>query len=256
MSKPVFVLLHGAWHTSECWSRLIPHLNEKGFGTVAPQLPSSVLSGKSPTKDWEPDLEVIRSTVTKLAKDDGRDIVIVAHSNAGMTTGTALEGLDKKACEGKGWKGGVVRLVYICAFIVPEGFRHSAPGTNENMVEEMRVDYSASVVKVLPEDVKGMMYQDLSDSEALEVAKTLVPQSLGPFWSTTTYAAWRWIPTTYVLTLNDKPSTVAAAGYLVKSAQESEPNCVEKVIRKEVGHAPFWSQPKWTAEMLVEELIS
>jgi hypothetical protein len=28
---------------------------------------------------------------------------------------------------------------------------------------------------------------------------------------------------------------------------------VRKVVRREVGHAPFWSQPEWTAEMLVAE---
>lgn len=249
MSKPVFVLLHGAWHTPHCWSRLIPLLNERGREAVAPHLPSS--GGNPPTPDWNADIEVIRSTVSELAKE--KDIVIVAHSNSGMTAGTALEGLDKKSCTEKGWKGGVIRLVYICAFIVPEGFRHSTPGTRENMVEEMRVDFEKKVVTISPEDVKGLMYQDLSDEEALEVAKSLVPQSLGPFWSTTTYAAWRWVPTTYVLTLKDKPSTVIAADYLVKTAMESKPNCVEKVIRREVGHAPFWSQPEWCVELLVEE---
>ncbi|ORY07251.1 Alpha/Beta hydrolase protein [Clohesyomyces aquaticus] len=249
MPKPVFVLLHGAWHLPRCWNKIIPLLGQHGYEAVAPHLPSSGYSPPSP--DWNADIDVIRTTVSDLAKE--RDIVVVMHSNSGMTGGTALEGLDKKACTKKGWKGGVIRLIYICAFIVPEGFQHSATGTRDNMVEEMKVDFDAGVITVLPEDVKGLMYQDVSDEEALEVAKTLVPQSLGGFWCTTTYAAWRYIPTTYVVTLKDKPSTVVAAEYLVKTAMEIEPNCVEKVIRREVGHAPFWSQAEWTVEMLAEE---
>jgi pimeloyl-ACP methyl ester carboxylesterase len=252
MTNPVFVLLHGAWHTPACWSRIIPLLNAQGYDTIAPQLPSSLANNSSPVPDWNADVEVIRSTISTLAKD-GRDIILITHSNSGMTAGTALEGLHKAACAQKGWDGGIVRMVYICAFIVSEGFRHSSPGTRENMVEEMRVDFDRGIVTVNAEDVKGLMYQDLSDEDALEVAKTLVPQSLGPFWCTTTYAAWRFIPTTYVLTLRDKPSTVAAAEYLVESAKKSGQCKVDKVIRREVGHAPFWSQPEWTVEMLVEE---
>lgn len=252
MGKPVFVLLHGAWHTPVCWSRIIPLLKAQGYETVAPQLPSSLANGGPPVQDWSADIEVIRSTVVSLAKD-GRDIILVAHSNSGMTAGTALEGLDKAACAEQGWKGGIVRMIYICAFIVSEGFRHSSPGSRENMVEEMRVDFDRGIVTVNPEDVKGLMYQDLPDEDALEVAKTLVPQSLGPFWCTTTYAAWRIIPTTYVLTMMDKPSTVAAAEYLVENAKKSGKCKVDNIIRRDVGHAPFWSQPEWTVEMFLQE---
>jgi hypothetical protein len=40
-----------------------------------------------------------------------------------MTGGTALDGLDKETCLSKGFKGGVIRLIYINAFIVPEGIQ-------------------------------------------------------------------------------------------------------------------------------------
>ena len=44
------------------------------------------------------------------------------HSFSGMAGGTALEGLDKSACLAKGLKGGVVGLIYVVAFLVPEGY--------------------------------------------------------------------------------------------------------------------------------------
>jgi pimeloyl-ACP methyl ester carboxylesterase len=209
--SPYFVLIHGAWHTPHCWSKIIPLLGDAGYEVFAPRMPTS--GSEPPPKTWDGDIEGIRECVTRFS-DQGRDVVVVLHSNAGIIGGTALEGLDKKSREQKGSQGGVVRLVYICAFIVPEGFRHSTPGTSENVVPQMKVDLEKFVMKVEPEDVKGLLYQDLSDEEALEVAKTLVPQSLASLYGTTTYAAWRFIPTTYVLALKDAPTTVAAARYV------------------------------------------
>lgn len=68
-----------------------------------------------------------------------RDVVVVMHSFSGMTGGTALKGLDK-ASRGSS-KSGVVRLVYVVAFLVSEGFQHSSHGTRDNMVPEMKVDF-------------------------------------------------------------------------------------------------------------------
>lgn len=137
MSKPVFVLLHGAWHTPKCWNRLVNELDKAGYETVAPALPSS---NASPLPmDWSADLGVIRTTVSDLAAE--RDVVVVLHSFSGMTGGTALDGLDKESCAAKGLEGGVVRVVYINAFLVPEGFQHSPEGTRDNMLPEMKTDF-------------------------------------------------------------------------------------------------------------------
>jgi pimeloyl-ACP methyl ester carboxylesterase len=141
-SKPVFVLLHGAWHTPKCWDRLVAELDKAGYTSVAPALPSS---NASPLPlDWSQDIETIRKTVTDLTVE--HDVVVVTHSFSGMTGGTALEGLDKPACASKGLKGGVIRLVYISAFLVPEGFQHSPQGTRENMIPEMKTDFEVRCV--------------------------------------------------------------------------------------------------------------
>ena len=103
-----------------------------------------------------------------------------------------------------------------------------------------------------PEDVKGLFYQDLQDDVVRELAKDLRPQSLGVFWSTTSYAAWKHVPTTYVICEDDTPSTVVAANYLLSSAQAVEGNKVDTVVRHKVGHSPFLSQPEWTVKMLRE----
>ncbi|KAF2731454.1 alpha/beta-hydrolase [Polyplosphaeria fusca] len=248
--KPTFLLIHGAWHTPHCWTRLTPLLTAAGHQVLAPQMPTS--GSVPPVRTWDADITTICDAVRSLAQQ-GRDIVVVLHSNAGITGSTALHGFDKASCAAQGWSGGVVRIVYVAAFMVPEGFRHSTPGTRENVVSEMQVDMEGFVMTVAPEHVKGLMYQDLSDEEVGEVVPTLVPQSLASLYGTTEFAAWRSIPTTYVVTLGDAPSTLVAMRHLIKAAKESEPNMVDTVIEEEVGHAPFWSKPEWCARMLIEQ---
>ena len=138
MSKPVFVLLHGAWHTPKCWDLLVSELDKAGYESVAPALPSSNASPLP--SDWSADLDTIQTTVRELI-EAGRDVVVVMHSFSGMTGGTALERLDKQSCAARGLKGGVVRVVYINAFLVSEGFQHSPRGTRDYMIPEMKTDF-------------------------------------------------------------------------------------------------------------------
>ena len=142
MTKPVFVLLHGAWHSSRCWDRLVAALNKSGYSAITPALPSS--GSHPPTPDWSQDVETIRATVSSLVQQN--DVVVVMHSFSGMTGGTALDGLDKQTCLSKGLKGGVIRLIYITAFLVPEGFQHSPHGTRDNMVDEMKTNFEVCYV--------------------------------------------------------------------------------------------------------------
>ncbi|RYP23176.1 hypothetical protein DL765_001261 [Monosporascus sp. GIB2] len=250
MSKPVFVLLHGAWHSPKCWNRLVAALDKAGYTAITPELPSS--GSNPPTPDWSQDVETIKKTVSDLVQE--HDVAVVMHSFSGMTGGTALEGLDKQSCLSKGFKGGVIRLVYITAFLVPEGFQHSPHGTRDNMVPEMRTDFDAGIITVRPEDAKDMFYQDLADEAVAELAKDLRPQSLEAFWSTATYAAWRHIPTTYILCTGDRPTTVVAAQYLVDTAKASGTHKIDNVIKVDTGHSPFISKPEWTAETLIKQV--
>ena len=48
-------------------------------------------------------------------------MILVAHSYGGIPAGGAAYGLSKYAREKDGRKGGIVGLVYMSAFVVPEG---------------------------------------------------------------------------------------------------------------------------------------
>lgn len=106
------------------------------------------------------------------------------------------------------------------------------------------------IVTADPEGTRKMLFQDVSDAQLEILNKNLVPQSIDVYWDKTTFAAWRHIPTTYVHTMKDVPSTVAIQHYLVDTAKASGKCMVDKQIKREVGHCPFLTQPDWTVEML------
>jgi len=118
MSKPTFVCVHGAWHTPSCWDKVKALLNAAGYECICPSLPTT--NSIPPKHDFTEDVAMIRSYVESLV-NAGEDVILVTHSYSGVPGGQALEGLDKESCEKRGLRGGVVRLVYITSFIVPEG---------------------------------------------------------------------------------------------------------------------------------------
>ncbi|KAI0974896.1 hypothetical protein F4678DRAFT_421187 [Xylaria arbuscula] len=118
----------------------------------------------------------------------------------------------------------------------------------------MKIDLEKGTVTVLPKDIKDMSYQDLDDETITDLAKDLRPQSFGAFWSTTEYGAWCIVPTTYILAPKDKPSTVAAARYLIDTAKASGLHKIDTVIEVDAGHSPFISWPEWTAETFIKEV--
>lgn len=98
-----------------------------------------------PMSDWSRDVETIHKTVSDLVPEEDVAVVIHSYSFSGMTGGTSLKGLDKQTCVSKGLRGGVIRLVYIVAFLVPERSQHSPRGGREHSILKLRVDAEVSM---------------------------------------------------------------------------------------------------------------
>lgn len=117
MSKPVFILCPGAWHPAEVYNKLTPHLEAQGYKTVLHDWPSIQ---QAPVQSFDEDIASIRATVLKQA-DAGNDVVVVAHSWSGSPVNSAVADLSKTERTKQGKPGGVVKLVFLCAFVVPKG---------------------------------------------------------------------------------------------------------------------------------------
>jgi hypothetical protein len=119
-SKPDFILVPGAWHGPEAFKPTSDLLEKAGYIVHGISLASV---GASPhLQSFYPDVDTIRSTVNKVLSS-GKDAVIIYHSYGSNPGSEALAEYTKDLKSGtkkRGW-GQIRRLVYCCAFVLPEG---------------------------------------------------------------------------------------------------------------------------------------
>ncbi|KAJ0419320.1 Alpha/beta hydrolase fold-1 [Aspergillus carlsbadensis] len=120
MAKTTIVLVPGAWLTPSFYEPFLNAISETRHPVHCAEYPS--LDPADPTTaDCKSDADVIAQTLHHLIEDEGRDILLVLHSYAGMPGAAAARGLSKSERVRQGKSGGVVGMVFIAAFIVPEG---------------------------------------------------------------------------------------------------------------------------------------
>ena len=136
MTKPTFVLVPGAWHKPDIYSSVMDSLNAHGYPTVGQPLPSA--GAMPPNMTFDEDVNAIRRCLTKLVETEEKEVILVVHSYTGMPGAEAPKSLGKKERQERGLKGGIVRLVFIMAFAMPEGFQPTAGGAQ--MPEWMKLD--------------------------------------------------------------------------------------------------------------------
>ena len=143
MSKPIFFCVPGGSCTPEFYDPIRERLTNHGYSSVAIHLPSM---GAKPAKyDFTEDVEAIREGVTELvAKNE--EVIVILHSYAGLPGGQALEGLGKAEREKQGLKGGVIRLVFIMSWIVPEGFQGMERGDTSKSSPFQTIDIEVPIL--------------------------------------------------------------------------------------------------------------
>lgn len=84
----------------------------------------------------------------------------------------------------------------------------------------------------------------------LQVFK-LSHQSLGVYTSTTSYAAWRYIPSTHVIGTEDKTVfTPEFINSMIDAARKIEPTAFDVIEQVDAGHCLMVSRPEWLANVL------
>ncbi|MEO3784153.1 alpha/beta fold hydrolase [Actinocorallia sp. B10E7] len=211
------LLVHGAWHGSWCWDRLRPALGADGWSTRTVDLPSA--GGDAGVH------EDAQAVLGELDRIDG-PVVIVAHSYGGIPVTQAAA----KAA-------GVSRIVYLAAYQLDAGESllgfHGAPVPDE-----------PAGLRPVPDDPLPMFYGDVPDAEARDAALRLVPQSTRSFAEPLTEAAWRTVPSAYIVCEHDRA--------LPPRDQEALAARSEEAHRLASGHSPFLSMPQELASLLAK----
>ncbi|KAF1843463.1 alpha/beta-hydrolase [Cucurbitaria berberidis CBS 394.84] len=161
------VLVPGSFAYSALYEPLITPLRAKGLIIHAldpPCFPASYKKG-TPSPSMYDDAAFINAFVTKLA-EEGKDIVLLAHSYGGTPATESLKGVTKKEREAQGKKGGVVRVAYLTA-IVPKIGEHLA------QVISAAAQGGAPPIEI---DEDGWMFQPRPDLTAAIVYNSLSPE--------------------------------------------------------------------------------
>lgn len=117
--KPTVLWVHGAWHSPECFAEASKYLAAAGYGIKTVQLPSSSHNGPY-VQGIDDDVEVVQNALNDIVLTDS-DIVVVMHSYGGVPGSSAAKGFSKKERHAKGKDGGIIQMVYMCAFAIDEG---------------------------------------------------------------------------------------------------------------------------------------
>ena len=179
-AKPVIVLVHGAFADALGWQRLIPILQRDGYQVTAVENPLESLAGDV-------------ATTKRLVDAQTRPVVLVGHSYGGaVITGAAAGNPNVKA------------LVYLEAFAPDGGEAVGAFGDK----------YPAPLGKALRPDAAGFLTvdralfhqdfaADVSAGDAAVMAATQKPLSSSVFTASVPVAAWKSIPSWYVVSKRD-----------------------------------------------------
>ena len=120
---PTILFVPGFWEGPAPFAHVSSLLQSEGYSTQVTALPSTgTLSPGNP--NMRDDIAAVRSVVEKLVDAD-KEVVMVLHSAGGFLGSNAIDSLGAKARAEKGFKGGVIKLVFLAGAIFPEGFKHS-----------------------------------------------------------------------------------------------------------------------------------
>ncbi|KAI1108507.1 alpha/beta-hydrolase [Nemania sp. NC0429] len=202
-SKPTIFIVHGAWHVPESYQKLTSALETRGYEVHLPRLPST--NGiRPPNADLLTDSLLVRNYVESLVRA-GRTVVVIMHSYGGQVGTNALHGLGVEARVRQGQPGGISHLVYMAAYVVPEGI------SIMDKVEEFgNMDLMPLVIDFaddgtcLYRDPKGLMVgPGVDEADADAYAGTFVRWNGKGLYQASEHAAWRDIPVSYIYTTLD-----------------------------------------------------
>ncbi len=220
-SKTSIVLVHGAFADGSSWNKVIPLLEAEGFTVTAVQNPLKSLS------------EDVATTKRVLDAQKG-DVVLVGHSYGGAVITEAAAGNSK-----------VKALVYVAAF-APDagetlgalGERFPAPPLGTALVPD-----SAGFLYIDRAKVADVFANDLPKEEAALLAATQKPLAAAIFGEPLKAAAWKSIPSWYVVSTQDKAINPDLERFMAKRM-----NAKTKELK--ASHVSFISNPTEIAKVI------
>jgi pimeloyl-ACP methyl ester carboxylesterase len=222
-AKPSIVLVHGAFADASSWAKVIPILERDGYEVTAVQIPLTSL----------PD-DV--ATAKRVIDAQKRPVVVVGHSYGGIViTGAAAGNSNVKA------------LVYAAAFapdagepITATASKFAAPPANAAFVPD-----AAGFLYIDRAKFHDVFCNDLTTPEARILAATQKPVNGSVFGATVAAAAWKTIPSWYIVSTQDRAINPDLERFYAKRANA-------KTTELMASHVAFLSRPRDVVKVIEE----
>ncbi|KAH8883455.1 alpha/beta-hydrolase [Thozetella sp. PMI_491] len=246
-SKPVIVLVPGAFHRPSSWNAVADGLRKQGHTVLTPPLAvcgeSTEVTGLAGTTALD-DVKLIHSVLLP-ALDNGDEAVIVSHSYGSVPATLAVEGQTIEERAAKGLKGGIKALVSIAGFSYP--VRGKSIMGDDSEPPLMPYHVLKDGILYLQEPAKALFYSDLDDAgqetawKALYKAQSRSSLCHFPHFITSDIK----IPKLYVFCEEDKT--------LEPSYQEAfiQIGGFDQVVKLPAGHSPLLSMPEKVVDIIV-----
>ena len=216
-------MVHGAWADATGWQHVIPTLLDAGYEVSAVQLPENSLANDI-------------ATAQRVIDAQKGPVVLVGHSYGGaVITGAAADRKNVKA------------LVYIAGF---------APDAGETLEKVNGMFATTPVFTALVPDAAGFVIidrsrfkeifaPDVDPTEAQIMAITQKPIFAGIFKESVKAAAWKTIPSWYLVSAEDRVINPELERFFAKRMNA-------KTSEVKASHVAFISQPNVAAKIILD----
>ena len=214
------LLVPGSWHGAWCWLDVLDRLALSEHTVKLIDLPSN--DGASGLAD---DAAAVRAAIAEL----GEPTVVVGHSYGGVAISEGAE-----AAAG---------LVYLCAFMLDVG---------ESLLDAMQhqlpdwIELDEQAGSHLATRTEEVLYADCPPDVAAAAGARLTRQSVAAIATPQSAAAWKTVPSTYVVCEQDRA--------VPPPAQDAMSARAGTVHRLPASHSPFFSQPDEVAAIVLAAL--
>ncbi|KAJ7466824.1 Alpha/beta hydrolase fold-1, partial [Mycena galericulata] len=241
-SKASIIIIPGSFSPLSLYDPVIADLKSYGYPVYGLEL--ETVGHRDNAPGLYDDAATIAAQATRLA-DEGKDVVLVAHSYGGLVACEASKGLVKSVREKEGRKGGVSRIVFVSSVVGLEGQSSKDIFEGQPDLGYMTLD----IQKLAP-----VVCSDLSPDQQLAVANKFSSHSAISFGQPVTYAPYKDIPVSYIFCENDQLIDPAMQNKIIATMESEMGGRKVDRISAKADHGINASQPKLMVELVRKAL--
>lgn len=233
-----FILIHGSWHSSWNWHKVVPILEKQGHKVFAIDL---LGMGRDKTPINEITLKSTVEQICNLIDNIDGKVVLVGHSKNGVMISQVAEYRPKK----------IEKLIYLAAYLIPNGKTQAEYSSQDvdGVLKPYVTRYSETNSHTLqPEIYKEGLYHDCDD-DIYQMARMILSHEsvvTGVTPLELTGENFGSVRRFYIECTEDRAVTP-----FIQQKMYNETVC-EKVYQMQTSHSPFFSKPQELCDIFLE----